>query len=282
MPKGNISNIITYLSNRNFNISPTIDKYLLVFMGKPQAGWINIGKTSLSKADFLYDLANAKAATKDVVIYPGESTELVLKMLSREYNIPYIELRTAYDLKAHLEDGIIIPETYSLPIGISARHLISYLLKVSDTTYKKMSEKIFKNFDKTRWYRYLVIASIIQKEAGNKDEMPIVSSVIYNRLKKGMKLQMDGALNYGKYSHIGVTARRIDSDNTKFNTYKHQGLPPYPICIVSKEAIMAAIFPKKTNYLYFVRDKRSKNKGHIFSKKYSDHVNEINRQRKIR
>ncbi len=282
VPKGNISNIITYLGNRNFNISPTIDKYLLVFIGRPQAGWINIGSTSLSKGDFLYHLANAKAATKSIIIYPGETTELILQLLAREYNLSYDELRNSYDLKSSLEDGMIVPETYAFPIGISADHLISYLLKVSQATHENMSKKIFKNYDKNRWKRYLIIASIIQKEAGNEKEMPIVSSVIYNRLRKGMKLQMDGALNYGKHSHIGITARRIDEDNSKFNTYKHRGLPPYPICVVSPAAIKASIFPKKTNYLYFVRDKKSRKNGHIFSTNYKSHVNEILRQKKIR
>lgn len=282
MPKGNISEIITYLDKRNFNILPYIDKYILMLFGKPQAGWIDMGATSMSKGDFLYNLTRAKAATREIIIYPGETTEIILRTLSSKYNLPYVNLRAAYDLNAPMEDGVIIPDTYSLPIGMSERHLISYLLNVSNITYENMSKKIFKNYDKKRWKRYLIIASIIQKEAGNAMEMPLVSSVIYNRLKKGMKLQMDGALNYGEYSHIKVTSKRIDNDNSRFNTYKHEGLPPFPVCVVSTQAIKAAIFPKKSDYLYFVRDKKSKNNGHIFSENYNSHINEINRQKRIK
>lgn len=282
VPKGNISEIISYLNKRNFNISPSIDKYILIFTGKPQAGWIEMGKTTMSKGDFLFRLTRAKAATKQIIIYPGETTEVILRELGGKYDLPYVNLRAAYDLESPMKDGVIIPETYNLPIGMSARHLISYLLSISNVTYKNMSYKIFKNYDKKRWKRYLIIASIIQKEAGNTVEMPLVSSVIYNRLKKGMKLQMDGALNYGEYSHIKITSKRIDEDNTRFNTYKYEGLPPYPVCVVSVSAIKAAIFPKKSNYLYFVKDRKSKNNGHVFSADYNAHINEINRQKRLK
>ncbi len=110
--------------------------------------------------------------------------------------------------------------------------------------------------------------------------MPTVSSVIHNRLKKGMKLQMDGTLNYGKYSHIKITSQRIKEDNSSYNTYKNRGLPEHPICAVSLDAIKAAIFPAKTDYLYFV--KNEKNGLHSFSKSYKEHVNNINKNRIIK
>ncbi len=239
-------------------------------------------KTSLSRGDFLYGLTNAKVATRMVVIYPGETTKYILKLLSKEFDLSYESLQKEYNKQASMKDGLIMPETYNIPLGISSKHLVSYLLNISKLNHKKLSKKIFKNYDEKKWKRYLVIASIIQKEAGNEEEMPLVSSVIYNRLKKGMKLQMDGALNYGKYSHIGVTAKRIDEDDTHFNTYKHSGLPPYPVCVVSKDAIMAAVFPAKSNYLYFVRDKTHKNNGHAFTKTYKAHVEQIKKQRRKR
>ena len=101
---------------------------------------------------------------------------------------------------------------------------------------------------------------------------PIVSSVIYNRLKKRMKLQMDGTLNYGRFSHVKVTPSRIREDKSEYNTYKIKGLPPYPVSSVSKDAIFAAIFPKKTEYLYFVKSKKSK---HTFSRTYKEHIKRI-------
>ena len=92
--------------------------------------------------------------------------------------------------------------------------------------------------------------------------MPIVSSVIDNRIAKNMPLQMDGSLNYGKYSHTRITPDRIRNDLSEFNTYKYSGIPHTPSGSVSIDAIKAAIKPAKTDYLYFMRNK---NGTHDFS-----------------
>ena len=105
--------------------------------------------------------------------------------------------------------------------------------------------------------------------------MKYIASVIYNRLEKGMKLQMDGTLNYGLYSHQKITSSRIREDNSQFNTYKIKGLPKVPICNPSLKAIEAAINPINTDYLYFVRVP-GKN-YHIFSKTYHEHLQNIKR-----
>ena len=84
---------------------------------------------------------------------------------------------------------------------------------------------------------------------------------------------MDGTLNYGKYSHIRVSAKRIKEDTSSYNTYKNKGLPNDPICAVSLNSIKAAIFPVKSNYYYFVKD--NKTGLHKFSTSYKKHVNNI-------
>ncbi len=281
VPKGNISFIIAYLNKQNAQILPVVDKIILRMIGKPQAGWIDLKTTLMSKGDFLYRLTSAKAYTKQIMIYPGETSEVVLKILADNYDLSFEKLKLFYEQKAPFKEGVIIPETYNIPIGISEKELIKYLINSSLRIHKKLSKKIFRVYDEKQWKKYLTIASIIQKEAGNNKEMSLVSSVIYNRLKKGMKLQMDGALNYGKFSHQKITPKRIKTDESRFNTYKFEGLPPYPVCLVSLDAIKAAIKPQKSDFLYFIRDKSSKNNSHIFTKTYTEHVNEINRQRKL-
>jgi UPF0755 protein len=88
---------------------------------------------------------------------------------------------------------------------------------------------------------------------------------------------MAGSLNYGKYSHIKVSSKRIKNDNTLYNTYKYKGVPKIPVCNVSFEAIHAAIFPAKTNYLYFMRSKKG---THDFTCNYSTHLKNIRRATK--
>jgi len=272
IPQGSIGQIITYLEQKKFYLSPSVDKYILFFIGQPQSGWIDIGETKLSRGDFLYKLSTSKAAMTEITLVPGETIDVFLYQLSKEYNLSYKKLMKYYLKYSPIRDGLIIPETYNIPMGIGERHLVLYLINYAWKKHQKTSMKIFGEFDKSSWYRYLVIASIIQKEAADKKEMPLVSSVIYNRLKKGMKLQMDGTLNYGKFSHIKVTSKRIKEDNSKYNTYRNRGLPPFPVSSVSDEAILAAIFPKKTNYLYFVKGKNGK---HIFSNSYKRHIKNI-------
>jgi UPF0755 protein len=99
--------------------------------------------------------------------------------------------------------------------------------------------------------------------------MPVIASVIYNRLEKGMKLQMDGTLNYGDYSHQVVTPERIKTDTSFYNTYKYKGLPPAPLATVSMQALKAAMFPAETDYLFFMLNKDG---SHNFSKTYEEHL----------
>lgn len=272
IPKGSISQIITYLGERKFNVSPAVDKYVLALMGHPQSGWIDMGHTQLHRGDFLYKITTAKAAMSEVTLIPGETTEVFFTQLAQQFGLSVEKLQQSYRDYTSYPEGLLFPETYKVPMGIGERHLMHYLISLSQRAHQELAEKIFGEFNERKWYRYLVIASIIQKEAANQEEMPLVSSVIYNRLKRGMKLQMDGTLNYGKFSHVKVTPERIQNDTSKYNTYKHQGLPPTPIATMSTDAIRAAIFPQKTHYLYFMKSKKG---THVFTKSYEEHMKVI-------
>ncbi len=226
--------------------------------------------TVLSKGDFLYQITHSKAAMESFTLIPGETKEIFFKELSKKLSLSYDKLIKAYEKYAPFLDGVIIPESYKVPKGMDEERIVKYLINYSLKKHKKLSYQYLKRYDQKEWFqKYVTIASIIQKEAADKKEMPLISAVIYNRLKKGMKLQMDGALNYGIYSHIKITKERILKDNSKFNTYKNEGLPPYPVCAVSKEAIKAAVFPANKDYLYFVK---SKNNKHLFTNSYRKHL----------
>ena len=219
----------------------------------------------------------AKAQMMEVTLIPGETTTLFLQEVATELLLDGDKLQYYIDRYASYKEAGIYANTYFVPFGIKEKHLILFLTSQTDKKYQELSEKVYGTYDKKNWNRLLTIASIIQKEAANSEEMPIVSSVIYNRLRKRMALQMDGTLNYGKYSHIKITPERIDNDQSRFNTYKHKGLPPYPICAVSFDAIRAAMKPAKTDYLYFM-----KNSGgtHDFSTSYAKHRKNIKKVKK--
>jgi UPF0755 protein len=125
---------------------------------------------------------------------------------------------------------------------------------------------------------------MIGKEAMLRSEKPIVSSVFHNRLARGMKLQSDPTAVYhpGIMGASSKTVRRehLRAD-TPHNTYRIQGLPPGPIANPGLDSLLAALYPAKTNYLYFV----AKNDGsHQFSSTLVEHnlavlKYQINRQK---
>ena len=275
VPQGSISHIITQLTKQGYALSP-IDKYLLVLMGQPQSGWVNIGESELNRIDFLYKLTTAKAKMEKVILIPGETAELFLKALAKDFQLDYTKLNTYYHTFSKYPEAGIYADTYHVPYGIGEKHLMHFLITQSEKKYQEISQKVYGNYDEKQWLKILVTASIIQKEAANNQEMPIIASVIVNRLKKGMPLQMDGTLNYGKYSHIKVTPERIKNDTSHFNTYKHKGLPTSPIGAVGLNALKAAMKPAKTDYLYFMKNAQG---VHDFTNTYKKHRKNIKKAR---
>ncbi|MGE0739365.1 endolytic transglycosylase MltG [Sulfurimonas sp.] len=273
IPEGSINKIITQMQQKHYNVTK-LDTLLLRIMGSPQSGWIDMKTTDNSRWDFLYKLTTAKAALVDIRLIPGETTYIFLNQLAEQLQLSRELLEKEYALETKQKEGAFAPNTYKLPMGITEKMVIKILLYESDIQMKKIAKMIFGRYDEKKWLHFVTIASIIQKESASIEEMPLVSSVIYNRLKKGMKLQMDGTLNYGPYSHTRVTPQMIKEDTSTYNTYLNKGLPEHPVCNVSFEAIRAAIFPAQSDYLYFMK---SKNGTHDFSRNYSTHLDNIKR-----
>ena len=271
IPQGSIHTIISQLTKKGYALS-IVDSYTLRLLGTPQKGWIFIGKNQLNRIDFLHKLTSSKAMIHKVTLIPGETSALFFRSLAQTLKLDEKKLYKYYHQFSPYPEAGIYADTYFVPYGIKEKHLMHFLVRESEKKYRSISEKIYGNYNTKQWQKVLVIASIIQKEAANNQEMPRISSVIYNRLKKGMRLQMDGTLNYGIYSHVKVTPERIKSDESSFNTYRHKGLPPSPIGSVSITAIKAAIRPKNTKHLYFMRNKKG---THDFSDTFKAHRNNI-------
>lgn len=271
VPKGSIQSIISHLNKNNFQLT-SVDSYMLRLFGDPQHGWIHVGYTKLSHGDFLHRLATGKAALQKVTLIPGETMYFNIRKIAKEFALSSVSLKQYYDSYAPYNDGVILPDTYHIPIGINEQHIMYYLVNRSMSLHKKLARKILGVYDQTQWFKYVTIASIIQKEAANIEEMPLISAVIHNRIKRGMRLQMDGTLNYGRYSHTKVTPYRIKNNSSHFNTYKIRGIPPEPVAGAGLEAIKAAISPADADYLYFVKNK---NGTHTFSKSYKSHLRNI-------
>ena len=124
----------------------------------------------------------------------------------------------------------------------------------------------------------ITLASIIKGETNKVDEMPRISGVYHNRLRIGMKLQADPTIQYvipGGWKRLTFKDLELDSP---YNTYKYFGLPPGPINSPGKAAILAALYPEKNNYLYFVADGTG---GHRFGKTLAEHNNNVKKYREF-
>lgn len=122
----------------------------------------------------------------------------------------------------------------------------------------------------------LIIASIIQREAGGKGDMNLISGIIWNRIFNGMKLQIDATLQYAKGSEEDGWWGQVTSADKKiessYNTYLHTGLPPGAIANPGLAAITAAFNPQKTDCLFYLHDK---NRQIHCSKTYEEHKKNI-------
>lgn len=164
-------------------------------------------------------------------------------------------------------EGYLFPSTYYFMPNTREEDVIKEMYKkMLDVLYKEIG--IPERTPKRKIHEILIFASMIEKEAKIKEEMPLISAVFHNRKKLGMKLQCDPTVIYGLKDFDGNLTKKDLKTKHPYNTYVNYGLPPTPIGNPSKEAILSAYKPANVDYLYFV----SKNDGtHIFSKTLKEH-----------
>jgi peptidoglycan lytic transglycosylase G len=180
--------------------------------------------------------------------------------------------RKRYDLP-NLE-GYLFPETYRFPVGVSWLDVLDKLVADTRRVVKSELDGLSSGEDRLSNSDIVTLASIIEAEARLQEEQRLISGVYHNRLRRGMLMQADPTVRYG----LRVFSRKLyfkDLDkDTPYNTYMYKGLPPGPINSPGKSALVAAIKPIGTSYLYFVADG---NGGHVFSETLAEH-NKANRK----
>lgn len=208
-----------------------------------------------------------------IVIFAGETRHELCKRLANDMKLDSEKLLKIYESKSQFVEGDIFAGRYILPRNADEKHTMNALFDASLQKLQVFTKKYEKEEPKLAKIKALItIASIIQKESNSEKEMPFISSVIYNRLEKNMRLQMDGTLNYGKYSRTVVTPERLKEDTSLYNTYKHKGLPPAPLGVVSLSALEAAYTPRANKYLFFML---KMNGMHKFANTYEEHLENV-------
>jgi len=158
---------------------------------------------------------------------------------------------TSLNIAADSLEGYLYPETYLFAPGNDERELLKMMV---NHFQKKVTSELKKSAQKVGLdlHQLVTLASIIEKETGVVAEMPLISSVFHNRLKRRIPLQTDPTVIYGIENFDGNITRKHLKTPTPYNTYMIRGLPPGPIASPGLAALQAATSPANTKFLYFV------------------------------
>lgn len=215
----------------------------------------------MTPRDVLATLSGPALVDRQVRIPEGAPVWEVMDILSAAEGLsPDAARRTDAELLAELGvreakslEGLLAPETYRYGTGTSD---LAVLRKAVERQRRLVSEAFATKSEDCRAqtpYELLILASIIEKETGERSDRHLVSSVFNNRLRIGMALQTDPTVIYGLGPAWSGRLRKKDLETpTPWNTYLIKGLPPTPISMPSAASIEAAAHPAKTKFLYFV------------------------------
>jgi UPF0755 protein len=171
-------------------------------------------------------------------------------------------------------EGLFFPDTYLFAKNSSDMQIFRQAHEMMMKRLKSAWEKREPNLPYADPYQALIMASLVEKETGQKSERAMIAGVFVNRLKTGMLLQTDPTVIYGmgpKYD--GKIHKKDLETDTPYNTYTRAGLPPTPIALPGVESLAAALMPAKTEALYFVS--RGDGTSH-FSANLNEHNKAVN------
>lgn len=277
-PGESLGKILRRADSLNLSLSPLMAKtYFRLYGGdkKIAPGRYTV-KPGTSRMNLLQRIRNGEIDYVWITVPEGLTVNRTIEILaSRSGRSPEQFLLLAHDSSflASLPfspdnlEGYLFPETYKAPYYADADYLLRTMIggldNFLDGNYRARAHELGFSTE-----QLLTFASLIEAETADRDEMPVISSVFHNRLKKKMLLQCDPTVIYalgGLDRPLYTKDLKIDSP---YNTYRFKGLPPGPINSPGKDAIRAALYPDSTNYLFFVAGVDGK---HIFSVTNAQH-----------
>ena len=168
-------------------------------------------------------------------------------------------------------EGFLFPDTYRIFKDSSAEDIIAKMLANFDKKLTPALREEIKRQGKTI-YEMVIMASLIEKEVKTWEDMEIASGIFWKRLKNGERLQLDATLSYILGDNIDQHSLEETFTESPYNTYRYGGLPPTPICNPGLNALKAAIYPKETEYNFFLTAKVNGEDKVIYAKTFDEHV----------
>ncbi|CAH1205816.1 Endolytic murein transglycosylase [Paenibacillus auburnensis] len=175
----------------------------------------------------------------------------------------------------HRLEGYLFPETYELVKDSTPQEIVEAMLEQLEKKLDSIPDWKTK-LDKRglSLHELLTVASLVEREVVVDEERPLVAGVIYNRLNKGQKLEIDATVQYLLDKQKERLLNKDLKVDSPYNTYKNAGLPPGPIASPGLASIQAALEPKASEYYFYVT-KKDGSQGHLFGKTYKEHLANI-------
>ncbi len=248
--------------------------------GKLQAGIYDVSP-SMSIAAIIQKLVSGDIAKKKVVILEGWDTGDISKYADAKklYTAKDITSAFAQDFTANFSflknkpktanlEGYIFPDTYVLPIEASAQDLVKAALANFD---KKVTPELRTTITKQHKtiFQIVTMASILEKEVPSLEDKKIVAGILWKRIDNGMPLQVDATINYITGKSDARAASKDTKINSLYNTYKYLGLPAGPISNPGMDSLLAAVYPTKSPYWYYLSADGTGQT--VYSKTFADH-----------
>ncbi len=273
-----VSNIASHL--RDLNLIENHMSFILVLRLKGLHNKIKFGEYMIPKnssiKEIVEKIVSGVSVQHTIKIPEGLSTASIVALINSNPRIKG-------DLINSTEEGILAPNTYSFDM---TTYKVDLFMKMRDEQ-KKIVDSAWNTrapgLPLKNTFELLVLASIVEKEAGNEEDKEKVASVFLNRLKNKMRLQSDPTVVYSLTGGQWTLDRELTKSdlktNSPFNTYKISGLPPKPICNPSKSSIYAVANPPETDYLFFVANGKG---GHNFSQNLQQHNRFVKEYRRLK
>lgn len=209
-----------------------------------------------------------------VTVPEGKRAEEIAEILKQ--SLSTYQESWSKELTQH--EGYLFPDTYLIPKDADIQMIITQMKKNFDQKYQELNNQYTSTLPKEE---IVILASLVEREAKLDLDRPLVASVLLNRKKIGMAMQVDATVQYAlgyqpqekNWWKRHLTREDIDL-NSQYNTYDHPGLPPTPIANPGYKALEAIFTAPKTNYIYYISDKTGKNH---YAKTFEEHKSNIER-----
>lgn len=266
-----LRNIAQTLSQEDVISSPWIFCLYTIFKGESsnlKAGDYKF-HSGISLQQVIQKLIMGDLVTYSITVPEGAQSQDVLKIMRKSPAL-------ISPLTRPLQDGALWPSTYHVRNRTSYDVMVTRMEVTAQKNHKILWQGRAPELSPFTFQQALILASIVQKEAGSLSEMPLVASVFLNRLKKGIPLQADPTVQYAIEKDKGPLKRSLLRKDllypSPYNTYQNSGLPPGPICNPGKAAIQSVLHPQSSPFYYFVANGTG---GHTFAKTYAEHLRNV-------